>query len=355
MLSHVFYFSLQYTHWGTCSCFLLFRTFQPAQTKWPLQEHAAAPSERIATAYVSERHNLNREFHSMLARFLAPAPLRPSRWLSLRKPFWRQLSVAVAAAERPSGPGGVQRRCERIVPGERARQEHRTRLRHAVDVLNNRIYPFLRQKEDAETGSERVDLLAIIEQDSSRFENEQAIRDWVEAQIQEAIRHGDFEELPRGPLSIPQPPPGVDFVTFTMHGLLQRHGLRPPWIERMHEVDAEVKRIRITLERAFREQFDQQAETPEAATRRARRWEAAAAEIKEQMRLVNRRIDEFNLMKPERLDTVFRLRMRWELELAQVERTVLGEQSREKLERSPAPPQPGARTSASITATLSNE
>jgi len=147
----------------------------------------------------------------------------------------------VAVAERPAGPGGVQKRTERVVPSEAARQERTARLRRAVDLLQNRIYPFLEQKVAGE--AERKDLLAVLEQDSSRFEDERAIRDWVESQIQEAIRQGAFERLPRGPLQLPQPPLGVDLVTYTMHGLLQRHGLRPVWIECMHEVDAEVKRI----------------------------------------------------------------------------------------------------------------
>ncbi|KAF6004133.1 hypothetical protein F1559_002292 [Cyanidiococcus yangmingshanensis] len=122
-----------------------------------------------------------------------------------------------------------------------------------------------------------------------------------------------------------------------MHGLLQRHGLRPPWIERMHEVDAEVKRIRMALERAYRARCPCSSDdTPEAAVRRAQRWEAAATELRAQMRQVNRRIDEFNLMKPERLDTVFRLRMRWEFELAHVERMVRGEQASEQEGKSKA-------------------
>lgn len=278
-----------------------------------------------------------RAVRDMAARVLARKPTWPSSRPLQPALVRRYLSVAVVAAERPAGPGGVQKRSERIVPGERARQERTARLRHVVDVLHNRVYPFLRQQDTEAVDKERTDLLAVIEQDSSRFENEQAIRDWVEAQIQESIRHGEFEQLPRGPLSIPQPPPGIDLVTFTMYGLLQRHGLRPPWIERMHEVDAEVKRIRMALERAYRARcLCSSDDTPEAAVRRAQRWEAAAAELRAQMRQVNRRIDEFNLMKPERLDAVFRLRMRWEFELAHVERIVRGEQASEQEGKSKA-------------------
>ncbi|BAM81087.1 hypothetical protein CYME_CMM252C [Cyanidioschyzon merolae strain 10D] len=234
----------------------------------------------------------------------------------------------VAVAERPAGPGGVQKRTERVVPSEAARQERTARLRRAVDLLQNRIYPFLEQKVAGE--AERKDLLAVLEQDSSRFEDERAIRDWVESQIQEAIRQGAFERLPRGPLQLPQPPLGVDLVTYTMHGLLQRHGLRPVWIECMHEVDAEVKRIRLALERAYRARVATAEDTSPASTaQRAERWEAAARELQEQMHQVNRRIDAFNLMKPERLDTVFRLRMRWEHEFMRVKQRVESEYSAE--------------------------
>lgn len=137
----------------------------------------------------------------------------------------------------------------------------------------------------------------------AQLEDEREVREYVEGQIQDGMRRGEFENLAgRGKRQAQRPPPpGVDHATFQAYGLLQRHGLKPPWIELMQEVDREKARVRALL----------RATCGRGAHARAE----ALRELRSQMDAVNKRVDLFNLSKPERLDSVFRLRLRWTDEL----------------------------------------
>ncbi len=158
-------------------------------------------------------------------------------------------------------------------------------------------------------------------------EEEHSLEEWedlVEQRIQEAMRRGDFDNLPgKGkPLRLERNPFVDPSVELANH-LLASHGFVPQWIEERKLILAEIEEARARLHRAWhwymrrvevlngRDQDD-----PEVVEERMwteRRWQEYMSEFEAAVVEINRRIDTYNLMVPLVRFQMFRIRIGDEL------------------------------------------
>ncbi len=158
-------------------------------------------------------------------------------------------------------------------------------------------------------------------------DEERSLEEWddlVEQRIQEAMRRGDFDNLPgKGkPLRLERNPfvaPEVELA----HNLLAGQGFVPLWIEERKIILADIEEARAQLRRAWhwymrrvevlnsRDQDD-----PDVVEERAwteQRWQKYVEDFEATVLEINRRIDTYNLMVPLVRFQLFRLRVQEEL------------------------------------------
>jgi DnaJ family protein C protein 28 len=125
-------------------------------------------------------------------------------------------------------------------------------------------------------------------QDAPRSEEER--RSLVEQRIQEAMRRGEFDNLPgKGkPLNLDKNPyldPSLEMA----YRLLHNNALAPEWIERDKEIRRDLEQARARLRLAWHHYQQIQAEAG---------WPAAVARFEESLGKINRKIRDFNLIVP---------------------------------------------------------
>ncbi len=154
--------------------------------------------------------------------------------------------------------------------------------------------------------------------------------DLVEQRIQEAMRRGDFDNLPgKGKPLRMERNPFVDPAVELAHSLLAGQGFVPQWIEERKLILAEIAQARERLHRAWhwymrrvevlnsRNQDD--PGVIEERTWTERRWQQYIAEFEAAIVEINRRIDTYNLMVPLVRFQLFRLRLKEELQRLGIE------------------------------------
>ncbi len=144
-------------------------------------------------------------------------------------------------------------------------------------------------------------------------------RDAVSQAIEEAMRQGDFDNLPgRGkPLKLdrdPFVPEGAELA----YGLMKNNDLVPGWIgarnELLREIERWRSRTRATAARFAAEQA--RATTPAAQEALRSRWLAQRETLRAEADAYNRRIRDLNLQQPIRTMELFMLRLDDELHKA---------------------------------------
>lgn len=167
-----------------------------------------------------------------------------------------------------------------VNPSKQQEKASRKRLRRARSVLDEmRLPPELRNEEDC------------------LFETEGDIRDFVEARILESMRTGKFDNLKNKGRPLPNQPSSTH--EYAMR-IMRDNGLRPYWLQLMHDIDTEKRQIRATLSYAWHSHM------PHAP----HRWALAMRVAELRMQSVNKQVDTFNLVRPMSVSHLFRLRLR---------------------------------------------
>lgn len=118
--------------------------------------------------------------------------------------------------------------------------------------------------------------------------------DWLDKIIEEAMRKGQFDDLPgKGkPLNL-DPNPHEDPEKRLAHKVLHDAGYKLPWIDERNEIEAEIKNMQTTLARTY----DNYRATPTAPCAFSA-WDAAIANFRARVVEINKRIDLYNLNVP---------------------------------------------------------
>ena len=118
--------------------------------------------------------------------------------------------------------------------------------------------------------------------------------DWLDRIIEDAIRKGQFDDLPgKGkPLNL-DPNPHEDPEKRLAHKVLHDAGYKLPWIDERNEIEAAIKNIQTILAR----EYDEYRATPSAPFARSA-WDAATANFRAHVVEINKRIDIYNLNVP---------------------------------------------------------
>lgn len=118
--------------------------------------------------------------------------------------------------------------------------------------------------------------------------------DWLDKIIEEAMRKGQFDDLPgKGkPLNL-DPNPHEDPEKRLAHKVLHDAGYKLPWIDERNEIEAEIKNMQTTLARTY----DNYRATPTAPYAFSA-WDAAIANFRARVVEINKRIDLYNLNVP---------------------------------------------------------
>ncbi|GJQ11474.1 hypothetical protein GpartN1_g3265.t1 [Galdieria partita] len=198
-------------------------------------------------------------------------------------------------AVRAGGVGGVWKVSNAVNPSRLERLEKNERVRRAGWELYDSKLP--------------KELRAQLMPSSDK-----EVRSFVEMRIREMILNGDFENLKGKGKPFNYSDSSVRDGTFDLAmKMLKNNDLKPPWIELMQEIDKEKKAIRQFLRLqwlnylvASRTFVDQDISLNNTGI-----WCKQEEYLKQQIMQLNRKIDDFNLQKPERMDFIFRLRLRW--------------------------------------------
>jgi DnaJ family protein C protein 28 len=126
---------------------------------------------------------------------------------------------------------------------------------------------------------------------ADRLRNDEERRAMVEQRIQEAMKRGEFDNLPgKGkPLRFTANPylePGQELA----FGLLKNNGFAPAWIERDKRIRRELAAARDELRSAWQQRQANPAGEPG--------WQAVVARFETRLTRLNRQIDDFNLIVP---------------------------------------------------------
>lgn len=192
--------------------------------------------------------------------------------------------------DRASGPGGLFKSARRTInPWVQEQKALRLRLRAA----RQNVEAHLQQHHQQQDGT-------VSEE--NKFEDESDIVNMVERQIEEMMRRGAFDNLRNKGRPLPTQPQTTMELCMRM---MRDNGLRPPWLQLMHDIDAETRIMRGMMVEARLKYL------PKNQRQWLRSCNVAGVRIDE----INRMIDSFNLQKPFSIAHVFRLRLRLDDEM----------------------------------------
>lgn len=145
-------------------------------------------------------------------------------------------------------------------------------------------------------------------EEEQKFEDESDITNFVEAQIEEAMRSGSFDNLRNKgrPLPRGQPQTTVDIAM----RIMRENGVRPHWLQLMHDIDHDTRLLRKMLAHAWKMHMPQAPH----------HWNGACRVTELRIREINARVDTFNLTRPFSFKHLFRLRLRLEDEICRAHR-----------------------------------
>ena len=118
--------------------------------------------------------------------------------------------------------------------------------------------------------------------------------DWLDRIIEDAIRKGQFDDLPgKGkPLNL-DPNPHEDPEKRLAHKVLHDSGYKLPWIDERNEIEAAIKNAQTILARDY-DDYRAIQSAPQARSV----WDAATANFRARVVEINKRIDIYNLNVP---------------------------------------------------------
>lgn len=135
------------------------------------------------------------------------------------------------------------------------------------------------------------------------------------------MRTGQFDNLKNKGRPLPGPPPAS--VLDVALRIMRQNGVRPHWLQLMHDIDHEKRLFRAHL------QFAWHSYMPHSPTR----WELAVRVAELRVVEVNKAVDNFNLTRPSCVGHLFRLRLRMPEEITRAQESEVPEVLAQKRRR----------------------
>lgn len=133
------------------------------------------------------------------------------------------------------------------------------------------------------------------------------------------MRRGGFDNLRNKGRPLPQRPKSTMEVAMR---IMRENGLRPRWLQLMHDIDGETKCLRLMLVRCLR-----------CKDRKKGDWELAKRVLVASVKDINVMIDSFNLSRPFSFGHLFRLRLRVGYEIGRAFKKVATDIENERKQR----------------------
>lgn len=129
-----------------------------------------------------------------------------------------------------------------------------------------------------------------------QFETESDIINVVETAIEKAMLAGSFDNLRNKGRPLPSQPKSV--LQYAMR-IMRDNGMRPPWLQLMLDIDADVRSLRHLLSSAYESYL----------ANRPSRWNHTVGLAQVRIKEINAAVDTFNISRPMSMQHLFRLRL----------------------------------------------
>lgn len=172
-------------------------------------------------------------------------------------------------------------------------QRERQYMQFRVDRASEQVMEYRKQKMESQLAT-NSSMLAKDLQQSKKAKITQAIERLVEDLIQESMARGDFDNLSgKGkPLQKYSDCQHIDPMTRNLNRILIDNGYQPEWILMQKE-------IRETIEKLRKDMVASRNKLGDPITaHKERQWNEICAEFTENIKKLNKRINDFNLVVP---------------------------------------------------------
>ncbi|KAG8147268.1 putative DnaJ-like subfamily C member 28-like protein [Naja naja] len=172
-------------------------------------------------------------------------------------------------------------------------QRERQYIQFRVDRASEQIMEYRQRQMDRELAMGDVMLAKDLKQ-SKKAKITQAIERLVEDLIQESMAKGDFDNLSgKGkPLQKFSDCPHIDPMTHNLNRILIDNGYQPEWILIQKEIRETIEKLRKTITASRNKVGDPMT------IQKEEQWKEVCEEFRENIKILNKRINDFNLVVP---------------------------------------------------------
>lgn len=172
-------------------------------------------------------------------------------------------------------------------------QRERQYMQFRVDRASEQVMEYRKQKMESQLATD-TSMLAKDLQQSKKAKITQAIERLVEDLIQESMARGDFDNLSgKGkPLQKYSDCQHIDPMTRNLNRILIDNGYQPEWILMQKEIRETIEKLRKDMVASRNKLGDP------ISAHKERQWNEICAEFTENIKKLNKRINDFNLVVP---------------------------------------------------------
>uniref|UniRef100_A0A2D4PVC5 J domain-containing protein n=1 Tax=Micrurus surinamensis TaxID=129470 RepID=A0A2D4PVC5_MICSU len=172
-------------------------------------------------------------------------------------------------------------------------QREKQYIQFRVDRASEQIMEYRQRQMDRELAMGDVMLAKDVKQ-SKKAKITQAIERLVEDLIQESMAKGDFDNLSgKGkPLQKFSDCPHIDPMTHNLNRILIDNGYQPEWILIQKEIRETIEKLRKTIIASRNKVGDPMT------IQKEKQWKEVCEEFRENIKILNKRINDFNLVVP---------------------------------------------------------
>lgn len=172
-------------------------------------------------------------------------------------------------------------------------QREKQYMQFRVDRATEQVLEYRQQRLESRYAGSDLSVAKDVRQ-SKKVKITQAVERLVEDLIQESMAKGDFDNLSgKGkPLQKFSDSPHIDPMTHNLNRILIDNGYQPEWILLQKEIRQTIERLRKGV-LASRSKLGQPMTLPEQ-----KQWGRVCEQFAEDIRKLNKRVDDFNLVVP---------------------------------------------------------
>lgn len=172
-------------------------------------------------------------------------------------------------------------------------QREKQYMQFRVDRASEQVLQYRQQRLEGRYAGSDLSTAKDVRQ-SKKVKITQAVERLVEDLIQESMAKGDFDNLSgKGkPLQKFSHSPHIDPMTHNLNRILIDNGYQPEWILLQKEIRETIERLRKSVV-AARRKLGEPMTLPEQ-----KQWGRVCEQLAEDIRKLNKRVDDFNLVVP---------------------------------------------------------